>query len=48
MPAKTAKVFYIKIKNSEVKTGLVPRLHFSDVLYTENALVKNRDSKALN
>jgi len=25
--ARTAKIFYIKIKNPEIKTGLVPRLH---------------------
>jgi len=24
IPARTAKVFYIKIKNTEVKTGLIP------------------------
>jgi len=30
IPARTAKVFYIKIKNPEVKTGLVPRLHLGD------------------
>jgi len=46
MPAKTAKVCYSKIKNPEVKTGLVPRLYFSDGLYAGNALVKNRSGKA--
>jgi len=46
IPARTAKVFYIKIKNPEVKTGLVPRLHLGDGLYAGNALVKNRDGKA--
>jgi len=43
--ASTAKVFYIKIKNSNVKTELVPRLHIGDGLYAGNALVKNRGGR---
>jgi len=41
IPAKTAKVFYIKIKNPEVKTGLVPRLHLGNGLFAGNKLVKS-------
>jgi len=43
IPARIAKVFYIKIKNPKVKTRLVPCLHFGDGLYARNALVKNCD-----
>jgi len=44
--ARTAKVFYVKIKNLEVKMGLIPRLHLGDGLYTDNALVKDRGGNA--
>jgi len=44
--ARTAKVFYIKIKNPEVKKELVPHLHLSDGLHVGNALVKKRGGKA--
>jgi len=44
--ARTVKVFYIKIKNPEVETDLVPRLHLGDSLYAGNALVKNRSGSA--
>jgi len=43
--AKIAKVFYIKIKNLEVKMGLVSHLHLSNGLYAENALVTNRGER---
>jgi len=45
IPTRTAKIFYIKIKNPEVKTGLVPRLHLGDGLYASNALVKNHGGR---
>jgi len=45
--ARTAKVFYIKIKNPEVKTGSVPCLHFDKDLYMGNALVKIAAEKHL-
>jgi len=44
--SRTAKEFYIKIKNLEVKTGLVPRLRLGDDLYTGNTLLKNRGGRA--
>jgi len=46
VPARTAKVFYVKIKNPEIKAGLVPHLHLSDGLYAGNALVKNHEGRA--
>jgi len=46
IPAKTAKIFYVKIKNPEIKAGLVPRLHLGDGLYAGNALVKNHEGRA--
>jgi len=46
IPARTAKVFYIKIKNPGVKTGLIPRLHLGNSLYAGNALVKNHGGSA--
>jgi len=45
IPARTTKVFYIKIKNPEVKTRLIPCLHLGDDLYTGNVLVKNRGGR---
>jgi len=44
--ARTVKVFYIKIKNPEVETGLIPCLHLGDSLYAGNALVKNCSGSA--
>jgi len=44
--ARTAKVFYVKIKNPEIKAGLVPRLHLDDGLYAGNVLVKNHGGRA--
>jgi len=44
--ARIAKIFYIKIKNTKVKMGLIPRLRLGDVQYTGNALVKNRGGEA--
>jgi len=32
IPARSAKVFYIKVKNPEVKAGLVPRLNLGEGL----------------
>jgi len=46
IPARTAKVFYVKIKNPEIKAGLIPRLHLGDGLYASNALVKNHGGRA--
>jgi len=46
IPTRAAKVFYIKIKNSEIKKGLVTRLHLGNGLYAGNALVKNRGGSA--
>jgi len=46
IPARTAKVFYVKIKNPEIKAGLVPRLRLGDGLYAGNALVKNHGGRA--
>jgi len=47
IPAKTTKVFYIKIKSTEIKMGLVPRLHLGvGMEYAGNALVKNHGGKA--
>jgi len=45
IPAKTAKIFYIKIKNPKVKMGLVSCLHLGDGLYAGNALVKNHGGR---
>jgi len=44
IPARMAKVFYVKIKNPEIRAGLVPRL--GDGLYAGNALVKNHGGRA--
>jgi len=41
IPARTANIFYIKIKNPEVNTEIVLRLHLGNCLYAGNALVKN-------
>jgi len=39
IPAKTTKIFFIKKKDPEVKTRLVPLLYFGDERkYAENAL----------
>jgi hypothetical protein len=46
IPARLAKVFYLKIKNPEIKTGLVPRLDLGEGLYVGNAIVTNRGGKA--
>jgi len=43
IPVRTAKVFYIKIKNPEVKT-VSPAL--GDGLYAGNALMKNPGGRA--
>jgi hypothetical protein len=47
IPARTGKVFYVKVKNPEVKTGLVPRLNLGEGLYAEDAIVTNRNGKGL-
>jgi len=46
IPVRLAKIFYIKIKNPEVKTGLVPRLDLGEGLYAGDVIVTNRDKKA--
>jgi len=46
IPARSAKVFYIKVKNPEVKTGLVPRLDLGEGLYAGDAIVANRNGRA--
>jgi hypothetical protein len=45
MSAKSAKVFYFKVKNPEIKTGLVSRLNLGERLYAGNAIVTNRGEK---
>jgi len=44
--ARTAKIFYVKIKNPKVKMGLIPQLHLGDGLYAGNTLAKNRGGRA--
>jgi len=44
--ARSAKVFHLKVKNPEIKTGLVPRLDLDEKLYAANAIVTNRGGKA--
>jgi len=44
IPARTAKIFYIKIKKPEVKTGLDPHLHLGDDLYAGTSEESRRKS----
>jgi len=46
IPARSVKVLYLKVKNPEIKTGLVPRLDLGEELYAGNAIVTNRIEKA--
>jgi len=46
IPARSSKVFYVKVKNQEVKTGLVPRLDLGEGLYAGDAIVTNRNGRA--
>jgi hypothetical protein len=44
--ARSAKVFYIKVKNSEVKTVLVLHLDLGESLHAGNTIVANQAGKA--
>jgi len=47
VPAKSQGTFYLRINNPEIKTGYVPRLSVCDGVYLGDAVVTNRNGKAL-
>lgn len=46
IPARSRAVSYIRVANSEIPEGYVPRLHIHDGVYLGDAIVSNRDGKA--
>ena len=46
IPARTVTTFYVPTENSEKSEGNVPRIHFGEGIYAEDAIVKNCNGKA--
>lgn len=46
IPARTRKIVHVRLKNTELSEGYVPRFDLPYGIYMGNALVKNRQGKA--
>lgn len=46
IPARSRAVSHVRVVNSEITEGYVPRLHVHDGVYLGDAIVSNRDGKA--
>lgn len=44
--ARSQATFFVKIANSEIKTGYIPRLHVHNDVYLGEAIVRNRNGRA--